>query len=322
MSSGKKSNEEASYGFRLLVVTAFYHPVIAIRKIARSFLENWVSSFDSSADVKELSDLIRSTSGTTLEPFIFADEDIECAVFLARAAFSTECDVSRLRLVSRDNLGVEGGLVLTKANKAYFIERFAHGKNRTPLSTGWVFAPEHLSNLKNLFSEMRPASLSPSPKGFEIKLENVKNANKNIYRGGRIFGTKTTLKSIGLTINESNSCLKLEPSEPEAVIRLMAHMAAGDVIEIGGSVSSQWHDDERGNTKIPRILIKLQLPDDKSINLQTLRSVSDDDLQGLQCPGFKPNMQIGTVEKKAVAEWLPVADSWMDGIFNELYPNP
>ena len=321
MSRGEKSNEEASYGFRLLVVTAFYHPVIGVRKIARSFLENWVGVLDSSADVKQLSDVIRSASGTTLEPFIFTDDDIECALFLARAAFSTECDVSRLRLVSRDNLGDKGGLVLTKTNKAYFIERFAHGKNRAPLSTGWVFAPEHLSHLENLFSEMRPATLSPSPKGFEIKVRNVKNADKFLDKGGRFFGTKTTLKSIGLSITESNSCLKLEPSEPESVIRLMAHMAAGDVIEIGGSVLSQWRNYERTDTKLQRILIKLQLPDDKIINLQTLRSVSDDYLQGLQCPGFNSNIQIGTIEKKAVAEWLPVVDSWMGGIFNELYPS-
>jgi hypothetical protein len=321
MSRGEKFDEEASYGFRLLVVTAFYHPVIGFRKIARSFLENWVGGLDSPADVKQLNDLLRSASGTALEPFIFTDDDIECALFLARAAFSTECDVSRLRLVSRDNLGDKGGLVLTKANKAYFIERFAHGKNRAPLSTGWVFAPEHLSHLKNLFSEMRPATLSPSPKGFEIKVSNVKNADKFLDKGGRFFGTKTTLKSIGLSITESNSCLKLEPSEPEAVIRLMAHMAAGDVIEIGGSVVSQWHNGERINAKLPRILIKLQLPDEKSINLQTLRSVSDDDLQGLQCQGFNSDIHIGTIEKKTVAEWLPVADSWMDGIFKELYPN-
>ena len=321
MSRGEKSNEEASYGFRLLVVTAFYHPVIGVRKIARNFLENWVGGLDSSADVKKLSDLVSSASGTALEPFIFTDDDIECALFLARAAFSTECDVSRLRLVSRDNLGDKGGLVLTKANKAYFVERFAHGKNRAPLSTGWVFAPEHLSHLKNLFSEMRPATLSPSPKGFEIKVSNVKNADKFLDKGGRFFGTKTTLKSIGLSINESNSCLKLEPSEPEAMIRFMAHMAAGDVIEIGGSVLSQWHNYERVNKKLPRILIKLQLPVEKIINLQTLRSISDENLQGLQCPGFNSNIHIGTIEKKSVAEWLPVADSWMDGIFNELHPS-
>jgi hypothetical protein len=101
----------------------------------------------------------------------------------------------------------------------------------------------------------------------------------------------------------------------------MAHMAAGDVIEIGGSVLSQWRNYDRIDTKLQRILIKLQLPDDKIINLQTLRSVSDDDLQGLQCPGFNSNIQIGTIEKKAVAEWLPVVDSWMGGIFNELYPS-
>jgi len=41
----------------------------------------------------------------------------------------------------------------------------------------------------------------------------------------------------------------------------------------------------------------------------------------LQCPGFNSNIHIGTIEKKSVAEWLPVADSWMDGIFNELHPS-
>ena len=105
------------------------------------------------------------------------------------------------------------------------------------------------------------------------------------------------------------------------MIRFMTHMAAGDVIEIGGPVLSQWHNYERVNIKLPRILIKLQLPVEKIINLQTLRSVSDENLQGLQCPGFNSNIHIGTIEKKSVAEWLPVADSWMDGIFNELHPS-
>lgn len=321
MTRKQSSSDHGPVEFRLLVMSAFYHPQPAARSLARRFLEEWAQCLTPSVDPRRVEHLIRSATGTVLEPFVFEEPDVECAVFLARIAFSPHVGATRFRLVSRDNLGRDGGLVLTHSGKAYFIERFIGGSHRIRVSTGWSFAPATFPGLKRNLAATRPAILSSGPEGFEIRVGGLDKVKSYAEAGGFLHGTPTRLRSIGLTLRGAGKTLTMKPSGPEAMIRVMAHMAAGDRMELGryDSDTPRWHAPRE---TLPRLLVALRMPDERPVRLPTLRAVAETDLDGLHCPmpGFPRHP--GLAEKIALSRWLPVADPWLEELFGHIHPPP
>ena len=96
----------------LVVAAAFYHPEKTVRARLCSKLEGWLKKLGDRADAEQIRTVLEKNKGTYLEPFVLSKADLDCSVFLARLAFSRTAEQTRFRVVSRDTIGTDGGLVL------------------------------------------------------------------------------------------------------------------------------------------------------------------------------------------------------------------
>jgi hypothetical protein len=299
----------------LALATGFYNPDPAVRQDFRTVLDRWLDSLHDTPDPATVRQSILSEGGTVIEPFLLDEADVDCAVFLVRAAFSAEIGETRVRIVSRDTIGRDGGLVFTPSLATYHVARYPNNECRGQPKGGWVFAPTAIPLAASLGPGVTTALLRTEEEGFRItvRLPECKSAPAEFARrlqvGSRIRGLKESFDRLGLRVECRKGEVHVLSGNPESMIRCMAHMADGSSMLLdGGSESPQ----------IPRVLIRLEPPGGKAVPLNAIIGCTEEYISWFS--GEMPvSLPLGEAHRDAIARWLRPSNDWMESI-NERIP--
>jgi hypothetical protein len=300
--------------FRLAVTAAFYHPKIQVRKKFRRLFGDWIGQSSDMPAEDEVRRLITSEKGTRLEPFSITAEDIECAAFLARVAFSGLDRQTRFRIVSRETLGCSGGLVLTNNLKSYYSERYAHGRRRNQTYAGWAFIPS-LIPAGTMGSSVRlGAALYSEDQGFRIVIPLPECASspavfaRQLQQWSRIQGVSESFNQLGLRVECYDGKAHILSGSPESMIRIMAHMVAETTLILKGDASS---------TEIPTIYVSLRMPEDKPVTLPSVIGHTPGYTAWMSTTARIP-IPLEDEDKLAIFNWLGSHPHWINLVFDHL----
>lgn len=299
--------------FRLVLASGFYHPEAGARDEFRALLDEWMSSLSGMPAAKEVRELIISEKGTTIEPFILEESDLECAVVLVRAAFSEEIGEHRVRLVSRDTIGRDGGLVITSSLASYYVTRHPHNECRRQTKSGWCFTPAIIPKAASAGPAMTTAVLRAEDNGFRITValqdchQNPADFARQLQLGSKIYGLNDSFDQIGLRVECRHGEIHVLSGKPESMIRCMAHMAEGSTMVLDGI-----------SNHIPRVLVRLDLPGEKPVPLRAIIGSTPEYLSWFTGNVPVP-LSLKNPQKHAIARWLRPPKKWLASI-NETSP--
>ena len=238
------------------------HPNKELRERVFDASSKWVDEALPSYTTEQISKTITQEQGTLIEPFRLTPADADLATMLIKMAFSQVYQQTRFRIVSRDTIGSEGGLVITNNLKSYYVERFALGNNRTAPAKAWTFCPANEPSLKVVAKLVRPkvvAKCKFSDNGLMIEIKipalsivkwtsksgGEEHSNPPQRRGNPHSGLvrDMTLNStigpkqdlvddLGLRIDLAGDQIVIAPKSPESVVRFTAHLMKKSVIQI------------------------------------------------------------------------------------------
>jgi hypothetical protein len=298
--------------FRLLVACAFYHPQVADRRLIRAVIDDWLCGLGPIYSEAEIRSAILACSGTNLEPFVLTREDLDCSVFLTRAAFSDKGGQTRLRIVSRETIGTNGGLVLTKGLKSFYVERYVHAKSRSQPKLGWKFFPSLIPEKDEPRLKPVKTVLHSDSNGFRIVIrlpetpvEGALLARK-LQQHSHISGQRQPLSQLGLRVECHGREIHILSGSPESMIRLMAQMAAQTTLDLHGDAK---------DAEISRILIMLASPSDEPIQLRTVLA-STPNYSNWLTANVPTVIDLEDRHKIAVSNWLRPHTDWQQLIFN------
>lgn len=298
--------------FRLAVAAAFYHPGPAERADLRKLLDHWLGTLGNVVAPDEIRHVIASTKGTVIEPFVLTEADLECAVFLAQAAFSKSGAQTRLRIVSRDTMGGDGGLVLTQNLKSYYVERYAHAKRLPQPNGGWAFVPSMVPDNSAACQQLTGASLLSEDQGFRIVVEmpeaksDAARFAREFQRHGGIEGVGQSLTQLGLRVECNNGQVHILSGSPESMIRIMAHMVSEKTLVLKGGSDGR---------ELPTVLISLRMPEDEPVKLPAVvvMGAGYSSWMSLKVPVPVP---LTEAHKLAIAGWLRPRKEWVNLVFD------
>lgn len=298
--------------FRLVVAAAFYHPRKGTRTLLRTMLETWLQELSPCHSEEDVHEAISSQKGTFLEPFCLSEEDLECAVFLTRAVFSKNSQQQRIRFVSRDTIGVTGGLVLTRGLKSYFIERFPEGKTKGQPKEGWIFVPARVPPQGKSGAVHTVADLVSEDTGFRIRVRMPEQAKdpaslgRGFQSNSKIEGVTENFNRLGLRVEIKRDEVHILTGSPESMIRMMAHMAAETTLVL-----------QTGNTKDYCALVCMAPPGDKPVRLKAVIGAREGFANWMKAHPPVP-IELQDDHKLAVASWLPSPREWLDFTFKNI----
>ena len=298
--------------FRLAVAAAFYHPAPDERGVLRTLLDHWLGKLGDLVSSDEIRQLIQTTKGTVIEPFVLTEADLDCAVFLAQAAFSKSGAQTRLRIVSRDTMGGDGGLVFTQNLKSYYVERYAHGSHLPQPKGGWAFVPSMIPDGSAACRRFPSAFLHSEDQGFRIVVampeakSNAAQIARQFQQCGSIEGVSQSLTQLGLRVECNNREVHVISGSPESMIRIMAHMISEKTLTLKGNT---------GGGELPTVVISLRMPEEEPVRLPAVVGLS---------PGYSSWMSakvpvpvpLTEAHKLAIAGWLRPRKEWVNIVFN------
>ena len=253
--------------FRLSLAAGFYHPDPDARRSIRTLLDKWLEKLKPSNDENEIEAIISHEKGTAIEPFVITAEDLECSIFLARAAFSELGGQTRFRIVSRETIGRQGGLVMTNNLRSFYSERYVKGKHCHQQQTGWAFIPSAISSTRAELPNLVDVKISSEHEGFRILAPIPECRNdpalfaRKLQKNSFIEGVSDSISSLGLRIECHDGKVHVMTGSPESMIRMMAHMTRNSTLVLKGEDSDQ---------NMPVTLIRLGLPEDDPLQTRAL----------------------------------------------------
>ncbi len=296
--------------FRLVVAGGFYHPDADARQLLRRLLDSWLSHLGETPPDDEVREIISSESGTVIEPFSLTSTDLDCAVFLARAAFSEKGAQTRFRVASRGTIGPDGGLVITNNLQSYYAERYIHGEHRSQPRKGWAFVPAAVPEAGSDCPRMVAATLKSDDQGFRIVVplpecrEDPAFFAVQLQRNSKIRGVKRSLSDLGLRIECHRGKVHVLSGSPESMIRLMAHMVEQRSLTLQG---------ESSESDIPITLIRLDAPQEKPIKLPAMTGSTS--AYSSWMTGIVPSpIPLKKKHKIALSSWLRPHPEWLDSV--------
>ena len=298
----------------LVVAAAFYHPESTVRNRLCSKLEGWLKKLGDRAEPQRIRTVLEENSGTSLEPFVLSKADLDCSVFLARMAFSQTAEQTRFRVVSRDTIGTEGGLVLTNNCNAFYVERYAYGKRRGQPKQGWAFFPALIPEAGSTQSINNRAQLLSESEGFRIVLDLPRSGKPSaaiaadFQKHGRIEGVTDTFNKLGLRVEFSGEKLNILSGSPESMIRIMAHMTTNARVRLMGAEE---------DTEMPHVIVGLGIPNEDPVDLPVIASSTGSYTCWLQ-GDFPEAPSLDDEDKLAVSSWLPPHRDWLDLAFEKM----
>jgi hypothetical protein len=298
--------------FRLAVAAAFYHPAPDERAVLRTLLDHWLGKLGDPLPADGIRQVLASAKGTEIEPFVLTGADLDCAVFLTQAAFSKAGAQTRLRIVSRDTIGDEGGLVLTQNLKSYYVERYAHGRQLPQPKVGWTFIPSMIPASSAKCQQFISATLHSEDQGFRIVVampetkSDAAHYARQFQQHGGIEGVSQSLTQLGLRVECRKAQVHILSGSPESMIRIMAHMVSERTLTLKGGPDGG---------EMPTVLISLRMPEDKPVELPAVLSMS---------PGYSCWMSVKVpvpvpvtdAHRLAIASWLRPRKEWVNLVFD------
>ena len=292
--------------FRLVVAAGFYHPVSTRREHLRAHLDTWLQGLAPCHSAESVRAAIASQKGTFLEPFYLSDEDLECSVFLVRAAFSGASKEQRIRIVSRDTIGTEGGLVFTRNLKSYFVERFSGGKTAGQPKEGWIFLPALMPPLGKTGALPTIAELISEDTGFRIRIklpgepDNAAALARGYQSHSRIEGVSEDFNRLGLRVEIQRNEVHILTGSPEAMIRMMAHMVGEATLTL-----------ESKDAKHHCALVRLSIPEEEPVRLKAVIGGKKGFAIWMSASPPAP-IELEDSHKLAVCSWLPSPREWLE----------
>ena len=302
----------------LVFTSAFYHPDSRLRASLLPKIKKWIDSLHPHYRESDVRKIIETENGTILEPFILKSNDVSLASLLAQAAFSRTIEQTRFRIVSRDTIGSESGLVITNNLNNYYAERYAFGKRRRSPKSGFTFIPNLLP--ENPTHSLRKiakckSKLVINDKGVSIYLPFTHNQQNSIItlrklqKYSQISNVDRSFSQIGLRIDDLNpqsNYLEIRTGSPESQIKFITYMMNKEVMQLTTG------DDDDG---IPHIFIALNMPTNSEVLLKTVFTLSNHACNWMHC-SFIPAIPISREEKTAISRWLPPHISWVEEIWD------
>lgn len=297
--------------FRLAVAAAFYHPAPDERTVLRTLLDHWLGKLGDLLPADGIRQVLASAKGTEIEPFVLTGADLDCAVFLTQAAFSKAGAQTRLRIVSRDTMGHDGGLVLTQNIKSYYIERYIHAKQLPQPKGGWTFIPSMIPASSATCQQFISATLHSEDQGFRIVVampeakSDAARYARQFQQHGSIEGVSQSLTQLGLRVECREAQVHILSGSPESMIRIMAHMVSERTLTLKG-------DPDGG--EMPTVLVSLRMPEDKPVKLPAVVGMSPGDSNWMSVKVPIP-IPLTDVHRLAIASWLRPRNEWVNLVF-------
>ncbi len=309
---------------------AIRHPDSGLRDELKDILAKWVESLKPRWSATQVLEALQRCKGTLLEPFVLDPDDQEISVMLVRVAFSEAYNKSRFRIVSRETIGNTGGCVLTDNLKNFYVERFAFGKHRGISEEFWSFAPGNVPDnvIENLGKEsantskaqrVLSASVRVDDAGYRIELTGMNLAalawpktaqlSSHLQKYSVIGDGRDSLDALGLRVELRRGQLTLIPANPEATMRLTAHMFNESLLMLDPGFQC---------TGRLKIYLRVTLPKEGPTPLRTVVTLTNcyfDDwlkMDASETPG------LSEANKLKIARWLMPHDSWIDSNFLEV----
>jgi len=292
--------------FRLVVAAGFYHPDPSTKEHLRALLDTWLAGLTPCHSVDTVRTAIAAQRGTFLEPFHLSDEDLACAVFLTRAAFSSASNEQRIRIVSRDTIGTEGGLVLTRNLKSYYVERFPEGKTVGQPKESSAFLPALVPPLGKTGALPTIAELISEDTGFRIRIklpgepDNAVALARGYQSHSRIEGVSENFNRLGLRVEIQRNEVHILTGSPEAMIRMMAHM-------VGEATLTLESKDDKNHCA----LVRLSIPEEEPVRLKAVIGGKKGFAIWMSVSPPAP-IELEASHKLAVCSWLPSPREWLE----------
>jgi hypothetical protein len=227
------------------------HPDAELRKRLFDATTEWVEEAIPDYSLEQICEAISKEQGTVLEPFKLTPADLELAAMLMQMAFSKIYQQTRFRVVSRETIGSQGGLVVTNNLNSYYVERYARGRNRSEPSNAWTFAPANEPTPREVAKLTRPRTnarcrfvedgllvqiKSPSLEVMKWESDNSENSHtaliQDLMSNSTIGPKQAPIDGLGLRIDLAKNKISIAPKSPESVVRFTAHLMKKSVIQL------------------------------------------------------------------------------------------
>jgi hypothetical protein len=297
----------------LLVVASAFHPDRGVRRSLRASIAGWVEANGPRFTPREVASLLASCRGTAVEPFVLDRRDRYFAVLLARLSLSELAAQTRFRVVSRETLGADGGLMITDNLRAFYIERFARGYRRNTPTHFDHFAPRLMPTAQWISAQKRCSArmvvtdggieFRVGPLRWEAEMRTEASALPDaVLKHSGVNGTRVLPLRRGFRVAAQGETLVVQTVTAESMLQLGAHMAQGSALVLTAS--------DRGPRV--RVFVRLRSPEGDATVLPCLATSASWTLPPwlTLTVGTRPRLQPGA--KLAVARWFRPHDQWID----------
>ena len=308
--------------FPLILGAAFSHPDTALRERLLVVIGDWIEAGQPRHSAEAVSVHLTSYTGTPLEPFFLSDKRLKAAVCMARIAFSERFGQHRLRIVSQETLGSDGGVVLTDNLQGYYVERYAYGQNRNLSEKTWFIASAEMERSMvgnghrvpeaSVFSST--CRISDSGYLLEIPVNHQGSWSKitavpanlvaALQAHSFVLDTRTPLSKIGIRIEYHAPHLLVQTGSPESLMRVSALMAQHATLVFNGGPDYQ---------EMGRLYVALDLPQEERTNLKSTITVTQTSPALSSWIGMEveESPSLSSADKLRIARWIPPHENWM-----------
>lgn len=307
----------------LILSAAFGHPSPDLRQRLHDALDDWLASLQPLHSADEVRNALLACKGTVLEPFALKPIEVELAVLLVRVAFSEAVAAEHLRVVSRETIGVSGGLLLAPDLSSRYVERYAYGQHRDQ-PEGWHVAPaqrpmgdSHLSWRAGL--EAR-ATLVDGAMVVQVDGVNWRSLTgqdepaadlRSLEAATALPGDYGPIRRLGLDVAARPDHVRIKAVTPEAILRLTVHMQRQSLIEIPFFTKGA----QRGSLSLMlRLLPMLDAPERSLPIVATYSPSGGWPLQWMHAaPARSPSIDLA--DRVAIGQWLVPHRDWVDHLY-------
>jgi len=313
----------------IVVRAAFLHPDVRVRERVLSSLDRWIAQRRPIHAREEIERALVAVSGTLIEPFVLSDTRFEVAVRVLQAAFCVGSPVKRVRIVSEETFGAEGGWVMTDNLNGYYAERYPLGANRKGARSGSFVAPAEMERCADnrTMSDFAVASLStcfvggtgfvfriPVPHWLKwIELDTNHDRICRHIRDHSFVGVRiASFAALGLTVEYQPPDLLVHTGSPESLLRVSAHMANGDTMVMSPGEPHREHG---------VYFIQLRPGEEDVAQYVTVWAVtaSSPSLTRWVRLEHTETVDLPDSDRKAISDWAPPHVDWISqGFFEEL----
>lgn len=301
----------------LILLAAFHHPDTATRTALRARVEEAIETARPLHRADAVRAYLEGERGTVIEPFALDATSLDLAVAVARLAFSGRLHHTRLRVVSCETIGTEGGLVLTDNLRSYYAERFVHGRHRVGRDSRCFVAPAVAAD-EALRSAARSASrgeIALDGQGVRISVPLVTDGQppaqlaRVLQERSRVLGVGQSFARLGIRVECTATMVTLRSGSSEGLLQLLALCERRAVVALDRGTR-----DGHGAMAFVRLTPPAEAPTPLPVLLTATASYPSPWIALDRWPEIAMTRE----ERLAVARWIPPHESWVDDLLEEL----